>query len=173
MSNPGGRDAKIWDGTPATLKDYLRWFEREAADCAVHPSDMINIFLEHVYSRKVEALEGYEADSWEDFKRQLEDNYRSHLDHRLADVYDFKAFSARWSIRKLVLLEDLIGRKEELQLLTKRISQRMGDTAAKSLANEYFFKSLIPEQRKDLQLELIRSRVGIPKELLSSHEADA
>lgn len=120
MPNPGGRDAKVWDGTPATLKDHLRWFEHEAADCAVHPSDMINIFLEYVDSRKVEALEGYKANSWEDFKRQLEDNYRSRLDHRLADADDFNAFSARWSIRKLVLLEDLIGRKEELQLLTKR-----------------------------------------------------
>lgn len=152
MPNPGGRDAKVWDGTPATLKDHLRWFEHEAADCAVHPSDMINIFLEYVDSRKVEALEGYKADSWEDFKRQLEDNYRSRLDHRLADADDFNAFSARWSIRKLVLLEDLIGRKEggASALDQKDYSQRMGDTAAKSLANEYSFKSLIPEQRKDL-----------------------
>ena len=57
MPNPGGRDANVWDGTSATLNDDLRWFEREAADCAVHSPDMIRICLEYFDSRKVEALE--------------------------------------------------------------------------------------------------------------------
>lgn len=57
MPNPGGKDANVWDGTSATLNDDLRWFEREAADCAVHSPDMIRICLEYFDSRKVEALE--------------------------------------------------------------------------------------------------------------------
>ncbi|KAE8540244.1 hypothetical protein D1P53_004184 [Cryptococcus gattii VGV] len=163
MPNPGGRDAKVWNGTLATLKDHLRWFEHEAADCAVHPSDMVMTYLEYVDSRKVEALEGYENDSRENFKRQIEGNYHGRLDQRLADVDDFRAFSAKWSTRKLVLFEDLIERKEELQVLTKGISGRMGDIAAKSLANEFFIKSLIPKQREELQLELIHNKVVYPK----------
>ncbi|KIR81912.1 hypothetical protein I306_01223 [Cryptococcus gattii EJB2] len=162
-ASKGGRDAKVWNGTPATLKDHLRWFEHKAADCAVHPSDMVRIYLEYVDSRKVETLEGYENDSRENFKRQIEGNYRGRLDQRLADVDGFRAFSAKWSTRKLVLFEDLIEMKEELQVLTKRISRRMGDIAAKSLANEFFFKSLIPKQREELQLELISNKVVYPE----------
>lgn len=112
---------------------------------------------------KVETLEGYEDDSRENFKRQIEGNYRGRLDQRFADVDGFRAFSAKWSTRKLVLFEDLIERKEELQVLTKRISRRMGDIAAKSLANEFFFKSLIPKQREELQLELISNKVVYPE----------